>query len=102
MVGRPPGSTLFPYTTLFRSIGLSQPGSVSSNRRHRVPPVDVGPAEGIAHRVELHCVTIDRIALYVEHHCLRYLDIASGNIRNIDIARVGTPVHTRDRMPSHP
>src|SRR2546427_7439476 len=38
MIRRPPRSTLFPYTTLFRSDGLRPPGA----RRPRSGPVDRG------------------------------------------------------------
>src|SRR2546421_6161567 len=43
MIRRPPRSTLFPYTTLFRSRAWHRPGSASSRRRlpcrgrHRTP-----------------------------------------------------------------
>src|SRR2546426_3454395 len=33
MIRRPPRSTLFPYTTLFRSIGLDQGGAFATNLR---------------------------------------------------------------------
>src|SRR2546422_7948941 len=36
MIRRPPRSTLFPYTTLFRSPRLDQIGERHVNRRHRV------------------------------------------------------------------
>src|SRR2546422_8359095 len=38
MIRRPPRSTLFPYTTLFRSIGVCQPemGAANGGRRRRL------------------------------------------------------------------
>src|SRR5215467_15200386 len=45
MIRRPPRSTLFPYTTLFRSLGGGQPGR-PRNRAH------AGDAEA-AHRLRL-------------------------------------------------
>src|SRR5690348_17463510 len=39
MIRRPPRSTLFPYTTLFRSLG---------NGRHAVAVLGIAPADGVA------------------------------------------------------
>src|SRR3712207_8957701 len=39
MIRRPPRSTLFPYTTLFRSEGLAQPGIVIERMCVLRPPV---------------------------------------------------------------
>src|SRR3712207_7010167 len=52
MIRRPPRSTLFPYTTLFRSQGLdrpAQPGGLDSgDRRERVGQDDAGePVEEV-------------------------------------------------------
>src|SRR5256885_5741227 len=44
MIRRPPRSTLFPYTTLFRSLGISP----ASLMRSRPPPSIVGTAESSA------------------------------------------------------
>src|SRR3712207_6948844 len=41
MIRRPPRSTLFPYTTLFRSARVQQDGGREAS---------CGPAEGLAHR----------------------------------------------------
>src|SRR5690348_17948582 len=38
MLRRPPRSTLFPYTTLFRSTGLSTPARALRRRGSRGPP----------------------------------------------------------------
>src|SRR5258706_1548125 len=35
MIRRPPRSTLFPYTTLFRSVRLGDPARVASRRKNR-------------------------------------------------------------------
>src|SRR2546430_10775902 len=45
MIRRPPRSTLFPYTTLFRSHGVRRPGSVA-----RGPSCDLSPSEEIVLR----------------------------------------------------
>src|SRR5258707_11432360 len=55
MIRRPPRSTLFPYTTLFRSEDLGEPPQVPRRARAgRVPEVEVGilrePGEGGAGR----------------------------------------------------
>src|SRR6267143_5735175 len=39
MIRRPPRSTLFPYTTLFRSINWTDPG-LHPRRRPRASPID--------------------------------------------------------------
>src|SRR5437667_8519396 len=51
MIRRPPRSTLFPYTTLFRSHRARQCGSNRSYRIARSPP---SPAAGTAIRSEEH------------------------------------------------
>src|SRR3712207_7469119 len=43
MIRRPPRSTLFPYTTLFRSRGAARPGG----RRRARPPTRGGPHRGV-------------------------------------------------------
>src|SRR6266487_7106140 len=45
-IRRPPRSTLFPYTTLFRSAGLDEPASPIALRRVRDDPATVVPAAG--------------------------------------------------------
>src|SRR3712207_2938172 len=47
MIRRPPRSTLFPYTTLFRSRGDDRPGP---DQRERRDGPGAGPAGGSAHR----------------------------------------------------
>src|SRR5258707_7443642 len=37
MIRRPPRSTLFPYTTLFRSLGVLSSGKLAMNPRHGAP-----------------------------------------------------------------
>src|SRR3712207_7642616 len=39
MIRRPPRSTLFPYTTLFRSLGRSR--ALRAERIHRADPIEV-------------------------------------------------------------
>src|SRR5260221_6085940 len=51
MIRRPPRSTLFPYTTLFRSQGAAGMGSIGMHRRQ---PVAVTGKAGKAHRSEEH------------------------------------------------
>src|SRR3712207_9138362 len=41
MIRRPPRSTLFPYTTLFRSVKKQAPaGGTAAPQRRRLPPTD--------------------------------------------------------------
>src|SRR5687767_15875692 len=53
MMRRPPRSTLFPYTTLFRSLGLAQEQEADDGGdqrdRHRVPEAEVDVAGGRRH-----------------------------------------------------
>src|SRR3712207_3936336 len=42
MIRRPPRSTLFPYTTLFRSSG-GQPSNACAGRRRTAVPLDLAP-----------------------------------------------------------
>src|SRR3712207_6984079 len=46
MIRRPPRSTLFPYTTLFRSAGLGAPHPAPHGARQLRPPARLGPAAG--------------------------------------------------------
>src|SRR2546430_7261475 len=46
MIRRPPRSTLFPYTTLFRSCSASRRGAVGAGRRARRPPRAYGRWSG--------------------------------------------------------
>src|SRR2546427_8717918 len=43
MIRRPPRSTLFPYTTLFRSVVPSEEVLAAIDRVHPLVPVDHGP-----------------------------------------------------------
>src|SRR5688572_31574879 len=47
MIRRPPRPTLFPYTTLFRSIG----GDIAARVHLRKPPVDYGRRQAEARKV---------------------------------------------------
>src|SRR2546422_6122387 len=60
MIRRPPRSTLFPYTTLFRSLPLATRGSASCRRRPRCDPrdgrslLDPAPRQASPRRSEEH------------------------------------------------
>src|SRR2546426_5300817 len=49
MIRRPPRSTLFPYTTLFRSSDDKADAGLVPERRHRAVELDAGQAEHDAH-----------------------------------------------------
>src|SRR3712207_7642080 len=59
MIRRPPRSTLFPYTTLFRSViafvagSLTQPRALRASIRLRPPGLDVEPGRSEEHTSEL-------------------------------------------------
>src|SRR5258705_13020850 len=54
MIRRPPRSTLFPYTTLFRSRGSDFRPRLSAPRRWRISPADKAAACRRAGRSEEH------------------------------------------------
>src|SRR2546422_1608104 len=47
MIRRPPRSTLFPYTTLFRSSGQARPASVLQNRSREVQSAEIRKDQSI-------------------------------------------------------
>src|SRR5438876_7581343 len=52
MIRRPPRSTLFPYTTLFRSIGIPfTPISVTVKRKPTAPPPPPPPPSGMGAQI---------------------------------------------------
>src|SRR3712207_8361074 len=58
MIRRPPRSTLFPYTTLFRSPGVDElADAVTVGRRQPEPPSGNRPADGA--RVAAHLLWIE-------------------------------------------
>src|SRR2546422_4848875 len=58
MIRRPPRSTLFPYTTLFRSIAAAIggiiPAPLGPRNRDMAPPVRAGPCGVVSERSEEH------------------------------------------------
>src|SRR5687767_15187439 len=63
MIRRPPRSTLFPYTTLFRSAPVRRAGLA---HRHPFPPrSDRGPAPGRGGRSEEHTSELQSLAYLV-------------------------------------
>src|SRR2546430_7773680 len=55
MIRRPPRSTLFPYTTLFRSLAHPRPP------RAKVPPLDVPVAEPVLGSAAVCFVAVDEV-----------------------------------------
>src|SRR2546422_11341923 len=55
MIRRPPRSTLFPYTTLFRSVAVDvlHPGSPLFVRQHDIAGLQTSPQEGRREAVEV-------------------------------------------------
>src|SRR2546425_8904596 len=66
MIRRPPRSTLFPYTTLFRSRGAHQ-GDVLAGFDRAIDPLERGVARvvGEAHRSEEHTSELQSLAYLV-------------------------------------
>src|SRR3712207_9439069 len=79
MIRRPPRSTLFPYTTLFRSrrqLGRPRPpDGVGHQRRQRLAPVVVGDGEAVLEaRAVLPPEAAQHLALQIEAHHARQVD----------------------------
>src|SRR2546425_8529370 len=64
MIRRPPRSTLFPYTTLFRSLPIEEP-LLASARPGAVFPVPAPEFELIAFRSEEHTSELQSLAYLV-------------------------------------
>src|SRR2546423_8857263 len=62
MIRRPPRSTLFPYTTLFRSSGDSFPGCASANKSKRRSVAGIHRGR---HRSEEHTSELQSLAYLV-------------------------------------
>src|SRR2546427_12244199 len=76
MIRRPPRSTLFPYTTLFRSEGkddtyyaeLEADKGISRVRRRGAPGTGVGKEAGHGHRIEMEAPRRSRRACERARH----------------------------------
>src|SRR2546430_9585047 len=76
MIRRPPRSTLFPYTTLFRSVTVGQPATVSSHRGRAVLPSDFCLSRSEAHTPELQSQSNFVCRLLLEKHSGRDINVA--------------------------
>src|SRR5690606_41788998 len=93
MFRRPPSSTLFPYTTLFRSPPLGRAGAtVDRMSDHRRPPEAVGSAlrSGFA---EVAATLLGRSYCQVIPSCYR-------RVRAWASGELGPPAAARERKPS--
>src|SRR2546422_4313670 len=76
MIRRPPRSTLFPYTTLFRSIGLPQdhgnPSGVANNLPGRAKTKDLRKAPRLEPRPESTAVDRKSTRLNSSHGYISY------------------------------
>src|SRR5256885_6413620 len=91
MIRRPPRSTLFPYTTLFRSVILRSPGATDP-RRPLAPSGDHRPPPGSGQRSEEHtselqspCNLVCRLLLEKKKNYMKlsYLTITISFARSI-------------------
>src|SRR5438093_8321049 len=91
MIRRPPRSTLFPYTTLFRSCDLLHPG-------RRLAGVPARALLGRRFRSEEHTSELQSLTNLV---CRLLLEKKKTN-DDIDIATVVGPAHALERNIRHP
>src|SRR2546426_7559030 len=68
MIRRPPRSTLFPYTTLFRSRGSCEPGSAGCRSRDRIHTGRAGSNRETAPREPRSARAISRSPCRSEEH----------------------------------
>src|SRR2546425_4109516 len=91
MIRRPPRSTLFPYTTLFRSLVVAQRGRPAAG----VPPDDrpersrlpqrAEPSRRAAGRSEEHTSELQSLAYLV---CRLLLEKKKNNLRAVDVLMI--------------
>src|SRR5258706_6365465 len=99
MIRRPPRSTLFPYTTLFRSAGDLHRLTIRGSRCH----VLVRQDEETGYKAMLHLVPVAGVALRSEEHTSELQSLTNLVCRlllEIRRAHVWTPVTDQNRMPS--
>src|SRR5579875_1530065 len=97
MIRRPPRSTLFPYTTLFRSGAVPATAPGPSSRRRRLPP---GPPRSEEHTSELqsHSDLVCRLLLEKKKNEIRY---TSGATSWMAVMVHLTPIFFQDNVGSH-
>src|SRR2546425_3915723 len=97
MIRRPPRSTLFPYTTLFRSLLACRAGRRDGSSREfsRAPPL--APAPAPSHRSEEHTSELQSLAYLV---CRLLLEKKNNDreVRQVQSAGVGS-VEEEDLSP---
>src|SRR5256886_13530080 len=72
MIRRPPRSTLFPYTTLFRSLPAARPAhAAAAHHGYRRDRTDGQCLHGLPHGRQLHCGLSDHGLLRVPSDLLR-------------------------------
>src|SRR2546430_15990935 len=89
MIRRPPRSTLFPYTTLFRSLAHPRPP------RAKAPPLDVPVAEPVLGSAAVCLVAVDEVEPIASRG-----DRAVDTVDRLDVASCITRLDRRDPIQS--
>src|SRR2546422_4985156 len=99
MIRRPPRSTLFPYTTLFRSVGDLGQGALWPSDRRRGPGPDPGQAPDLARRpLDRKSTRLNSSHGYISYavFCLKKKNIFDFGFGFITQKRVAVPSVDRD------
>src|SRR5262245_64390492 len=90
MIRRPPRSTLFPYTTLFRSGAVSKPAGILNPADTTLPPGTVGAWRGNIRTVEFApAIGWDVLMVYFFSIKMRGLPSGSVQSQRIRVATTG-------------
>src|SRR3712207_9418386 len=92
MIRRPPRSTLFPYTTLFRSVGpevAANPPPLTLGEIDRISDQEMPPGNKHALKASLRRFGVDSIAAWLERTRGFRIGDALRNIRCPSLALVG-------------
>src|SRR2546422_8300957 len=90
MIRRPPRSTLFPYTTLFRSLGLLREDKALANRFLR----SHAAVESLRKQIEGHTTIREKVSTSVDlpltHECKRVLAYGTEEAERLSQKHIGT------------
>src|SRR3982751_2929121 len=105
MIRRPPRSTLFPYTTLFRSVRVIEKAAVEGVLFHRAAVADDARSEEHTSELQSRSDLVCRLLLEKKQHTTHHLPGAEqrprGRARRTDFpSRLLSP-HTQTTRPRH-